>query len=160
MPPKLNSMRVLDQNKIAYEVMEYSDTLRDAVQVADAVGAPRETVYKTLVVQDIDKPKKPFLILIPAECQLNLKNAARAAGVKKMRMASHHDAEEMTGLKVGGISPLALMHKQWTVLIDQRAEDLPQIVISAGQRGLQIRTSITELAALLKARFVDVAVEE
>jgi Cys-tRNA(Pro)/Cys-tRNA(Cys) deacylase len=158
MPPKLNSMRMLDQNKIAYAVMEYPDTLRDAVQVADAVGAPREIVYKTLVVQDIDKPKKPFLVMVPAECQLNLKKTARAAGVKKMRMASHNDAESMTGLKVGGISPLALTHKQWNVFIDQRAEGLEQIVISAGQRGLQIRTSISELAILLKARFVDVAV--
>ena len=159
MPPKLNSMRLLDQRKVPYQVLEYPDHIRDAEQVAQALGLPSAMVYKTLVVQAATTaaPKKPYLVIIPSDCQLSLKKMARAAGVKKVKMASFADAERLTGLKVGGISALALAQKQWPVYMDSRAEALEEIVISAGQRGLQIRTAVVALVHTLNAQMVDVA---
>lgn len=162
MAKKLNSMRVLEQHKIQYEVLEYPSTIRDAEEVAEALGVPYFTVFKTLVVQAVETPtqKKPFLVMIPSERQLNLKKIAKAVGVKKMQMASHKDAEAMTGLQVGGISPLALMSKNWQVYLDQPATEIQHIVISAGQRGLQVRVPVTPLIQLLRVRIVDVSDEE
>jgi hypothetical protein len=40
--------------------------------------------------------------MIPANMQLDLKKLAAAAGAKKLKMASHREAEQMTGLQVGG----------------------------------------------------------
>ncbi len=160
MATKLNSMRVLEQHNIPYEVFEYPDTIRDAQEVAESLGVPYFTVYKTLVVQPLDNPKKPYLVMVPSENQLDLKMMARAAGVKKVQMASYNDAERMTGLKVGGISALALMHKNWQVYLDNSASELQHIVISAGQRGYQLRVPITPLMGLLKARMVEVSREE
>ena len=153
-------MRVLEQHNIPYEVFEYPDTIRDAQEVAESLGVPYFTVYKTLVVQPLDNPKKPYLVMVPSENQLDLKMMARAAGVKKVQMASYNDAERMTGLKVGGISALALMHKNWQVYLDNSASELQHIVISAGQRGYQLRVPITPLMGLLKARMVEVSREE
>lgn len=159
MPPKLNSMRLLDQRKVPYTVLEYPDGIRDAEEVAKAIDLPSEMVYKTLVVQaaTTPAPKKPFLVIISSDCQLSLKKMARAARVKKVKMASFADAERLTGLKVGGISALALVQKQWPVYLDSRAESLDDIVISAGQRGLQIRTPVAALITTVKAQLVDVA---
>ena len=159
MPPKLNSMRLLDQRKVPYQVLEYPDDIRDAEQVAQALALPPSMVYKTLVVQaaTTPAPKKPYLVIIPSNCQLSLKKMAGAAGVKKVRMASFADAERLTGLKVGGISALALVQKQWAVYVDHRAESLQEIVMSAGQRGLQIRAPVAALMAVLRAQIVDVA---
>jgi Cys-tRNA(Pro)/Cys-tRNA(Cys) deacylase len=158
MANKLNSMRVLEQHKIPYEALEYSDELHDAEEVADAVGIPYFMVYKTLVVQS-EGVDKPALVMIPSDRRLDLKKFAQAAGVKKARMAAHKDAETLTGLKVGGISALALTHKNWTVYLDNSATQLEHIVISAGQRGTQLRVPVTPLVTLLRVRVADLSME-
>jgi Cys-tRNA(Pro)/Cys-tRNA(Cys) deacylase len=148
-------MRLLEQHKIPYEVVEYPDDLRDAEQIAEVLGAPPFLVYKTLVVEP-EGSGKPFLVMIASNRQLDLKRLAAVAGAKKVRMASHKDAEAMTGLKVGGISALALTHKNWTVFLDQPATEHQHILISAGQRGLDLRVPTMALVGVLRARLADV----
>ncbi len=155
MPPKLNSMRLLEQHKIPYELVEYPDDLRDAEQIAEVLGAPPFLVYKTLVVEP-EAGGKPFLVMIAASRQLDLKRLASVAGVKKVRMAAHKDAEAMTGLKVGGIGALALTHKNWTVFLDQPATEHQHILISAGQRGMDLRVPTMALVSVLRARLADI----
>jgi Cys-tRNA(Pro)/Cys-tRNA(Cys) deacylase len=158
MAPKLNSMRWLDQQKMPYEVLEYPDNIHDAEEVAEALGLPYFMVYKTLVAQP-EGQDKPALAIIPSELRLDLKRLAQAAGVKKARMVSHKDAEAMTGLKVGGISALALREKHWPVYLDQSASELEHIVISAGQRGIQIRVPTGPLISLLRPRLAAIATD-
>ena len=151
---KLNSMRLLDANSIRYEVRYYDKSIRDARQVAEAVGFDAEEVYKTLVVE-APTAKKPILVILPSDCQLNLKRLAKALGAKKVALASHADAEKLTGLQVGGISALALTGKRWDVYLDRRARAQEHIVISAGQRGVQLRVETGELIKLLGCKLVD-----
>jgi Cys-tRNA(Pro)/Cys-tRNA(Cys) deacylase len=150
---KLNAMRLLEQHDIPYEAVTYADanTFHSADEVAALLGVPPRVVYKTLVVEPVGGGK-PALALIASDRSLDLKALAAAMGVKKVGMAAHKDAERLTGLKVGGISPLALMHKNWAVYIDQPAADVAHILISAGQRGTQVRVPSAALIALLRAR--------
>jgi Cys-tRNA(Pro)/Cys-tRNA(Cys) deacylase len=159
MANKLNSMRILEQNKIPYEVFTYPAEIKDAEEVAEVLGVPYFTVYKTLVVQAVDRLdiKKPYLVMIASEDQLDLKKMATAAGVKKVKMASHSDAEALTGLQVGGISALALTAKSWPIFLDSPATELQHIVISAGQRGTQLRVPVVPLVNLLRVRLADVS---
>ncbi|MDX2163244.1 MAG: YbaK/EbsC family protein [bacterium] len=150
--PKLNSMRLLEQHKIPYEVVAFSDELRDAEEIAEVLGVPPHLVYKTLVVQPESKPDKPFLVLIASDRKLDLKKLAALSGEKKVRMAAHKEAEALTGLKVGGISALALIQKNWTVYLDQPATDHQHILVSAGQRGLDLRVPTMALVGLLRPR--------
>lgn len=158
MKTKLNSMRLLEQHKIPYEVLEFSDEMRDAEEIAEVLGIPPYMVYKTLVVEPEGSPK-PYLVMIAANRRLNLKRLAQAAGVKKVRMAAHKDAEAMTGLKVGGISALALTHKNWTVFLDKPATESQHILVSGGQRGVDLRVPVNALITLLRARIADVSDE-
>jgi len=162
MSQKLNSMRLLEQHKVPYEALEYPDTIHDAEEVAEVLGIPYFTVFKTLVMQAVDNPQqtKPYLVMVPSERKLDLKKMALAAGVKKVKMAAHKDAESLTGLKVGGISALALTSKNWQVYLDQSATQLQHIVISAGQRGTQLRVPVTPLISILRVRIADVSSEE
>lgn len=159
MPAKLNSMRLLEQHKIPYELVEYPDDLRDAEEIAEVLGVPPFLVYKTLVVEPEGAGTpggKPFLVMIAAHRQLDLKRLAAVAGAKKVRMAAHKDAEALTGLKVGGISALALTHKNWIVFLDQPATEHQHILISAGQRGMDLRVPTMALVGLLHARLADI----
>lgn len=160
MVDKLNAMRVLEQANIPYEALEYPEEVKDAETVAEVLGLPYFSVYKTLVVQAANRPDitTPYLVLVPSDARLDLKKMAAAAGVKKVRMASLDDAEQMTGLKVGGISPLALTGKGWPVFLDASATELQHIVISAGKRGVQLRIPVVPVVNWLRLRVADVAI--
>jgi prolyl-tRNA editing enzyme YbaK/EbsC (Cys-tRNA(Pro) deacylase) len=62
-------------------------------------------------------------------------------------------------LKVGGISALALTQKNWPVYLDQPAAGLEYILVSAGQRGLDLRVPAPALIRVLKARLAAISTE-
>ena len=143
---------MLEQRGIAHEVFEFDVAIRSAELVAAETGMPPHLVYKTLVVEQ-DPPKgKPYLVMAPADTELDLKALAANLGVKKLRMAAHRDAERYTGLQVGGISALALIGKGFDVLIDERAIEEPQILVSAGVRGMDVRMAVADLIEITGAR--------
>ncbi len=151
MKTKLNSMRLLEQHKVPYEVLEYPDEMRDAEEIAEVLGVPPHIVYKTLVIEP-DGGGKPMLVMIAANRQLDLKKLAAVSGNKKVRMASHKDAEAMTGLKVGGISALALTQKNWIVFLDEPATKMQHILVSGGQKGVDLRVPVIEPMGLTRRR--------
>lgn len=158
MAKKLNSMRLLEQQNIPYEAITYGDpdAFHDAEEVAEMLGVPVEIVYKTLVVE-LAGSSKPCLALIAADRSLDLKRLAAVVGAKKANMAAHKDAERLTGLRVGGISALALTHKNWPVFIDQPALENEHLLVSAGQRGTQLRVPTAALVRLVQAKVADIS---
>jgi Cys-tRNA(Pro)/Cys-tRNA(Cys) deacylase len=84
---------------------------------------------------------------------------AAVIGTKKAVMTSHRDAERLTGLKVGGISALALTHKNWAVYLDKPAMELGHILISAGQRGMDLRVPTAALIRVLQAKAVEISAD-
>jgi Cys-tRNA(Pro)/Cys-tRNA(Cys) deacylase len=154
---KTLAMRVLEGQNVSYEVVAYPDTIHDAYELSQHVGLPPENVYKTLVVQAEDPGFRPMLILVASDRTLNLKVAARAVGAKKVHMARHMDAERLTGLKVGGISALALLNKGFDIYLDEWATLLEFIVISAGQRGLNLKLCVDDLIHVTGAQVIEVS---
>lgn len=150
---KTIAMKLLEGKKVPYESFSYPSGLRDAQEVAAAVGLPAEQVFKTLVVPR-PKPGKPMLVMIPSDRQLDLKQLAQAVGEKKLKMATHKEAERLTRLQVGGISALALINRGFDIFLDETALAFDQIVISAGQRGLQVKLAVADLVELTGAGMV------
>jgi Cys-tRNA(Pro)/Cys-tRNA(Cys) deacylase len=146
--------RVLDQRGIAYDLYEFDDGVRSAAGVAAATGFPLHAVYKTLVVEEEPPRGKPYLVMVPADSELDLKALAAALGVKRARMASHRDAERATGLQVGGIGALALLGRGFPCLVDARVLELDRVLVSAGQRGFDVGIAAGDLLALTGARTV------
>ncbi len=152
---KTLAMKVLEGKKIPYEAVEYPSTERDAMKVAAAIGAAPEQVYKTLVV--VRAKGKPFLTIIAAPQQLNLKKMAKAVGEKKLDMATHKEAEQLTKLQVGGISALALLNKGFVVILDQSAQAHEQVYVSAGEKGINLKLPVAGLIEITGAQVLDVA---
>ena len=161
-PSKTLAMHVLDGRKIGYQVIEFPEAIHDALGVAAHAHLPPELVYKTLVVQVVDpatqaplRSRKPLLILVGADRTLDPKKVAAALGVKRVAMARPSDAERLTGLKVGGISALALLHRGFEVYVDEPAMLLSEFVVSAGQRGLNLRLGVNAFLQLTGAGWMD-----
>jgi Cys-tRNA(Pro)/Cys-tRNA(Cys) deacylase len=156
---KNNITRLLDAQKVKYQVFtyRYDDGIHSAVEVAEAIGLPAAQVFKTLVAQADDPKRKPMLVIVPGQDTVDLRVLAKAVNTKKIKMASHADAEKMTGLQTGGISALALINKGFDVYLDEQANQFEQIAVSAGQRGANILLPVKDLVRLTRARVVNLA---
>ena len=153
---KNNVTRFLDSKKVTYQLFtyDYDAGVQSAVEVAAAIGLPPEQVFKTLVALDDDPRRKPLLVIVPGPETLDLRVLAKAVNVKKIKMATHDQAETLTGLQTGGISALALINKGFDVYLDDRAQAFERIAVSAGQRGANILLPVKELVKLVNARIV------
>ena len=153
MAKKLQSLRLLDARGVSYEVVQFPDTIHSAQGVADYCGLLASQVYKTLVV--LPPQGKPLLVMIAADRELHLRRLAQALRVKRLRMATQKEAEALTGLKVGGISALALQHRGFHVYIDYAATTLDTILVSAGQRGIDVRLQVSAFMDITGATCVN-----
>jgi len=152
MPPVNNVTRFLDARKVSYTALETPPEKLGALEVALLLEVEPASVFKTIVVTR-DKPMKPLLIVAPGPSQVDLKLLASVLGEKKVHLPTERESEQLTGLKAGGISPLALINKGFQVVIDSSAQKYPAIHISGGQRGINIRLAPDDLARLTNARF-------
>ena len=95
---KTNVVRILEAAGIpctAYEVPLPKGKVPDGVTAAGLLGKPVEQVFKTLVAQG---PKgEHFVYVIPVAETLDLKKAARAAGVKSVSMLPQNQLLPLTG---------------------------------------------------------------
>ena len=155
---KLNSMRLLENQGIAYETFTYDPAIADGVHAAEAMGQPVEQVFKTLVVQ-LGKGDHA-LVMIPAGATLDLKKFARNIGEKKVTMTTQRGAEAATGLRKGGIGALALTHKRWGVYLDESARKFDAIFVNGGERGVNLKVGVDDLVRVLNAREVDAIAED
>jgi len=151
--PKTNAMRALDAHHIPYEVFTYSDTIHSASEVAELLGVPAGQVFKTLVV--LADGSRRLLVVTPGDRELDMRRVAKAVGAKSAQMAPRREAERLTGLKVGGISPLALLDKRFEIYLDAPAADLDELYINGGQRGINLKLRVADLLALTQARVIE-----
>lgn len=147
-----NVTRLLDARKIAYTIYETPAEKLGALETARFLNVSPDSVFKTIVVTR-ERPRKPLLVVVPGTSEVDLKLLAAALGEKKVTLPTEREAEALTGLQAGGISPLALINKGFQVVIDSSAQNLSEIHISGGQRGLNIRLSVNDLVKLTNARF-------
>jgi len=155
MPVVNNITRMLDSHKIAYETFELPIEKHGALETARLMGISTELVFKTIVVSR--KPGKPILAVIPGSCEVDLKALAIFLGEKKVFLTTQGEAENLTGLQAGGISPLGLINKGFVIVLDDSAQEQAQIHISGGQRGLNIKLGVDDLAKLTRARFGEIS---
>jgi Cys-tRNA(Pro)/Cys-tRNA(Cys) deacylase len=149
-----NVIRLLESRNIPHTVFELPPEKLGALETARLLGIPAEQVFKTIVVLREGKAR-PILALVPGGYEVDLKALAKALGEKKVNLPTEREAERITGLQAGGISPLALLNRGFQVIIDETAQLFEMIHISAGQRGLNIRLPVDALVELTNATFAD-----
>lgn len=151
---KTNAVRFLDQRKVPYEIFLYDDAEHhSASEVAAMVGVPPAQVYKTLVVV---RPRgRPLLVMVPGDRAVALRRLASSLDEKSVQMASHREAERLTGLSVGGIGALALLTKPFDVCIERAALAQEWVLVNPGRRGINVGLRVDDLIRLTKARVVD-----
>lgn len=151
---KTNAMRILDKNKISYEVLTYTcDEFIDGLHTAELTGAPVEASFKTLVLQG--KSGQFYVFVLPIAEEVHLKKAAKEVGEKSIEMIHVKDLTKITGYVRGGCSPLG-MKKQFPTVIHVSAENFEKIYISGGRIGLTICLAPWDIMKVIPARYADI----
>jgi Cys-tRNA(Pro)/Cys-tRNA(Cys) deacylase len=153
---KNNVTRLLDSRKVSFNSFELPEEKLSAKEVADLLDVPVELVYKTIVVTR-QYHGKPILAIVPGDREVDLKALASALNEKKVILASQRLAEEITGLKAGGISALALLNRGFQVVLDASAQEYANIFVSGGQLGLEIRLPLSALISLTNAKLAQIS---
>ncbi|MER2263047.1 MAG: Cys-tRNA(Pro) deacylase [Psychrobacillus sp.] len=148
---KTNAVRMLEQQKIPFDIIEYELTgdQVDGVTVANKIGYPVSVVYKTLLVTA--GPNKHYVCIIPVDQELNLKRVAQEVGEKKVELLHLKDLLPMTGYIRGGCSPIG-MKKLFPTIIDSSAEDNDFIIVSGGRIGIQVKLLLADLLRITKGK--------
>ena len=155
MAKKNNIIRLLDSRKIKYRKYDLPAEKLGARETARLLGDSVDLVYKTIVVTR--KLGKPILVIVSADSEVDLKKAASCLDEKKVFLPTQDEAEKLTKLQVGGISPLALLNKGFVVILDASAQAHEQIHISGGEREINIRLGVEDLVKVTQARIADVS---
>lgn len=149
---KNNVTRLLDSRKIAYTAYELPAEKLGALETARQLNVDPALVFKTIVVLREKAGAKPILAIVPGDGEVDLKALASFLNEKKVHIPTQQEAERLTGLQAGGISPLALINKGFQMLLDQSAMKYETIHISGGQRGLNISLPVKALLELTQAK--------
>lgn len=147
---KTNALRLLQAAGAVFTVKSYSGGALSADKVAEQLGAPLNSVFKTLVT--VGKSGEHYVFMVPAARELDLKKAAAAAKEKSVAMVRSAELLGLTGYVHGGCSPVG-MKKQYKTFIDSSVLSKGEIAYSAGRIGLQAVSTLSELqkAAVIEA---------
>lgn len=150
-PAGTPALRALEAAAVAHTVHEYEHDPRATsfgLEAAEALGYPAERVFKTLLAGD---GRDLVVGVVPVGGKLDLKALAVATGHKRLSMAEPAHAERVTGMVVGGISPIGLKRAMPTVL-DESAFGFETILVSGGRRGLDVELAPDDLVRMTKAQ--------
>jgi Cys-tRNA(Pro)/Cys-tRNA(Cys) deacylase len=156
---KTNAMRILDKEKIKYEVFTYpheEGVVVDGDTVAKLLGVSPDCVFKTLVL--VSDKKEHFVFMVRVKEELDLKKCARVAGVKNLELIMVKDLFPLTGYVRGGCSPIG-MKKSFKTFIDEYVMFEEEIYFSAGKIGYQIKMNKDDLISLLNLEMADIEKE-
>jgi Cys-tRNA(Pro)/Cys-tRNA(Cys) deacylase len=153
---KTNAVRLVESLGIAHTVVPYQVGAEhiDAVTVAHQLGISPDIIYKTLVAHD--ERTRVFVFCVPANAELDLKKAARAAGAKRIELINLKDLLQLTGYVRGGCSPIG-MKKKYPVFLDELATLCEKIYVNAGAKGLQMVLSPADLQRICEAQLYDLS---
>jgi len=148
---------LLKKSKVDFQVLAYEHDPKTAsygLEAAEKLGLDATRVFKTLLV--CSEKNELLVAVVPVVGSLDLKALAQAAKVKKVDMADPAAAQRATGYLLGGISPLG-QKKRLRTFIDNSAQALPSIYVSAGRRGLEVELTAQVLAERTGASFALIA---
>lgn len=147
---KTNVMRLLDAANISYRTAEYEYDESDlsGLHAASQIDLPAEQVFKTLVARG---DKSGYVVFcIPVTDELDLRRAAKVSGNKRVDLIHVKELLPLTGYLRGGCSPIG-MKKKFPTYIDETYILFDEIAVSAGERGMQIILSPTDLISYISA---------
>ncbi len=141
-------------------VARIDPTLADTAAFCQAYDVSADASANCVVVQARrGEVTTMAAVMVLATDRADVNNVVRRhLGARKISFADQTRAEQLTGMRQGGITPLGLP-ADWPLLVDERVAAAGLVVIGAGERGAKILVDGAVLAALPAATVLDLVVK-
>ena len=134
----------LREQGVWYRFVEKAETVHTA-DASDATGIELHRITKNLV----SKTRKGgyALIVVPGDRRVDLKAAARALGVKNVRLLPFAEAEEISGYPPGGTPSVG--HKtEMSVVLDSKLLEMETLYCGGGTRDRLLELRVEDVVRL------------
>ena len=131
----------LQKLDVPYELIEIDPAFADTAAFCEKYGYPAERSCNTIIVASKKEPKKYVACVVLAHTRLDVNHAVtELMGVSRASFASAEEMMALTGMQVGGVTPLSLPPGM-PLYIDDRIPSVDWIILGGGGRSLKIKTS-------------------
>jgi len=150
---------LLDRHGANYRVVEH-----EAIGQTDAISALRGNALnqaaKAMVLEVAmpDGAESRFLLaIVPGDCKINFKSAARAIGGKKSSFAAPEMAQSLTECVMGAVPPFSF-DDRLALRVDARLRDVDTLWFNAGALEKSIALNADDYQRIIgETCFVDIA---
>ena len=149
------AIHFLRKHHVTFAEREYRYEEHGGTRVsARELGVDEHAVVKTLVMED--ERREPLIVLMHGDREVSTKQLARQTGRKTVSPCDPAVAQKHTGYMVGGTSPFGT-RKTLPVYMERTILDLETVYINGGRRGFLVAISPGDIARVLGATPVNVA---
>jgi prolyl-tRNA editing enzyme YbaK/EbsC (Cys-tRNA(Pro) deacylase) len=138
----------LDSLGVEYEIIPCDPDLADTAAFCEAYGYALEDSANTIVVMGKAEPRVYAACIVLATTRLDVNKVVRKRlGTRKASFASGEDTKELTGMEIGGVTPVGLpadLH----LWVDARVMERERIILGGGGRDRKVLAPPTLLTAL------------
>jgi prolyl-tRNA editing enzyme YbaK/EbsC (Cys-tRNA(Pro) deacylase) len=153
-------IEALDKTGVAYEVIEIDPEFSDTAAFCERYGFPPEQTCNTILVTSKKGPKRQAACVVTADTRLDVNKRVRnLLGVAKASFATAEEMTALTGMEVGGVTPLALP-PELPLYVDERVMRVEWIILGGGGRSIKIKVAPAVLPALGAQVIQDLAFEQ
>jgi prolyl-tRNA editing enzyme YbaK/EbsC (Cys-tRNA(Pro) deacylase) len=129
----------LQQTGLAYEVWPCDPQLADTARFCEHYGVALENSANAILVRSKTGAEKYALCVLLATHRLNTNHTVRKKlGARKVSFAAAEQTRELTGMEIGGVTPLCLPDGL-PVWIDAAVMDCDYVVLGGGNRSSKIK---------------------
>ena len=126
---------------VDFETIEIDPTFADTTAFCEQYGYPLEKSANTIVVVSKRGPKKHAACVVLATHFLDVnKRVRKLMKVPRASFASAEQMKELTGMEVGGVTPMSLP-EGLPLYVDETVMQCDWIILGGGGRDLKIKTS-------------------
>ncbi len=132
---------LLEASGLSYEIIACDPDLADTAVFCERYGYPPEHSANTIIVRTKTGEEKFAACVVLATTRLDVNKVVRKRlGARKASFASAEETSAVTGMALGGVTPLALP-ADLPLWVDRRIMDLDTIILGGGNRASKIKVS-------------------
>ena len=137
----------LEKLNIPHQVFRHENPLRSFEQAAEESQQRPEQIVRSILFQI--RPEEFVMVLVAGRDQVDWRKLRQFVGRSRVRMATEEEVLEMTGYRVGTVSPFGLKN-QVRVLIDESALREEEVSLGSGVRQMAIIMKSADLRQALR----------
>ena len=131
-------MQSLNDVEASYEIIDCDPSFADTAAFCNRYGYLPEESANAILLEGKADPPLYALCLVLATTRINVNKVARKRlGTRKASFARAEKTKELTGMEIGGVTPVGLP-EDIPIWIDDLVMKIPKVIIGCGSRKAKI----------------------